>query len=304
MSAPFRLEHEMTARRLARAVTLPPPAPGFAGAGHTAVHAITPEDFAQSDPFILLADDRLDRPSGGPVGGPHPHAGFEIVTFLVEGELRERDEGTLRAGDVVWTTTGSGVVHGEDIEAIGRTRVLQLWVTSPSATRWVEPRAVRLAREDAAVRRAAGVEARVYSGVSGTVDGGSYLNLPLTFVDVRLQPGAVFEQKLPASYNGFVYVLEGQLTDDGPSHHDVSAGQLAWLEHGDAHSPAVLRLTAGADGARAVLYAGERQNVPIVTKGPFVGETREDLFRVSRDWALGRMPRLSELGQKAAGAGA
>ena len=44
-----------------------------------------------------------------------------------------------------------------------------------------------------------------------------------------------------------------------------------------------------------VLSAGERQNVPIVTHGPFVGETCADLVRVSQAYAQGRMPRISEL---------
>jgi redox-sensitive bicupin YhaK (pirin superfamily) len=47
-----------------------------------------------------------------------------------------------------------------------------------------------------------------------------------------------------------------------------------------------------------MLYAGERQNVPIVTHGPFVGETRADLVRVSQAYAQGRMPRVSGLRQR------
>jgi hypothetical protein len=42
-------------------------------------------------------------------------------------------------------------------------------------------------------------------------------------------------------------------------------------------------------------YAGERQKVPIVAHGPSVGETRADLVRVSRAYAEGRMPRVSDL---------
>src|SRR5947208_11576017 len=44
----------------------------------------------------------------------HPHAGFETVTFVVEGALRDRDEGTLGTGDVVWMTAGSGVIRSEE----------------------------------------------------------------------------------------------------------------------------------------------------------------------------------------------
>jgi redox-sensitive bicupin YhaK (pirin superfamily) len=85
-----------TTRELAAAVTLPPPVPGFIGEGHTAVHAIDPRAFARQDPFIILADDRMDLPPGRPAGGAHPHAGFEIVTFVVEGELRDRDGTRIR----------------------------------------------------------------------------------------------------------------------------------------------------------------------------------------------------------------
>ncbi len=85
-------------RRIGRVVTLPPPAPGFAGEGHTAVAVIEPNDFARSDPFILLMDDRVDLAPGKSAGGAHPHGGFETVTFVVEGKLRDRDEGNLEAG--------------------------------------------------------------------------------------------------------------------------------------------------------------------------------------------------------------
>jgi redox-sensitive bicupin YhaK (pirin superfamily) len=98
-------------RGLAHVVTLPPPVPGFIGEGHTAVHVIDPREFARNDPFIVLADDRIDLPPGQRAGGPHPHAGFEIVTFAVEGEARDRDEGLLQTGDVLWMTAGSGVVY-------------------------------------------------------------------------------------------------------------------------------------------------------------------------------------------------
>jgi len=54
-------------------------------------------------------------------------------------------------------------------------------------------------------------------------------------------------------------------------------------------------IQAGPFGGRSVLYAGERQRVPIVMHGPFVGETRADLMRVSREYMEGRLPKVSEL---------
>jgi redox-sensitive bicupin YhaK (pirin superfamily) len=283
----------VAARGLARVVTLPPPGPGFIGEGHRAIHVIDAQEFARNDPFIMLADDRVDLPPGRRAGGPHPHAGFEIVTFAVEGEARDRDEGLLRAGDVLWMTAGSGVVHNEDVEPLGKLRILQLWVTLPSASRWVAPRFEHVPREHAPVRQEPGIEARVYSGASGSIYAPSHTYLPMTMVDVRLGPNAVFEQALPSSYNGFLYPLDGELLADGSAPHRLSVGQIGWLESGV--SSTTVRLTAGEGGSRVILYAGERQSVPIVTQGPFVGETRADLVRVSQAYVQGRMPRVSEL---------
>jgi len=151
-------------RGLADVITLPAPGPGFIGEGHTAVHVMEGREFARTDPFIMLADDRVDLPPGTRAGGPHPHAGFEIVTLAVEGEARDRDEGLLRAGDVLWMTAGSGVVHNEDVEPLGKLRILQLWTTLPSGSRWAPPRFAQMPLEQVPVRREPGIEARVYSG--------------------------------------------------------------------------------------------------------------------------------------------
>jgi redox-sensitive bicupin YhaK (pirin superfamily) len=277
-------------------VTLPPPSQGFIGEGHTAVHVMQDREFVQTDPFIMLADDRVDLPSGRRAGGAHPHAGFEIVTFAVEGAARDRDEGLLRAGDVLWMTAGSGVVHNEDVEPLGKLRILQLWVTLPSASRWAAPRFEHMALESVPVRRETGIEARVYSGRSGVVEAASHTYLPLTLIDVRLGPNTVFDQALPASYNGFLYPLEHDLVVGGAPPRRLGVGQIGWLESGGPST--TVRLTAGTNGARVMLYAGERQNVPIVTHGPFVGETHADLVRVSRAYMEGRMPRVSELSRR------
>jgi hypothetical protein len=61
-----------------------------------------------------------------------------------------------------------------------------------------------------------------------------------------------------------------------------------------------VRITAGDNGARLLLYAGERQGIPIVMHGPFIGESRDDIRRLSKLYTEGRMPRISELGRTAA----
>ena len=286
----------MSERSIGRVVTTAPPSPGFIGEGHTAVTVVDPNDFARNDPFIALMDDRIDLEPGRKAGGPHPHAGFETVTFVVEGELRDRDEGTLGTGDVLWMTAGSGVIHNEDVEPLGKSRILQLWLTLPQSARWAAPRFEHIARDAPPVRRDPGVEARVYSGSSGSAHATTHNYVPVTLVDVRLQPGARFEQELLDSYNGLLYVLHGDVSV-GSQGTRLTAGQVGWLTEPepDVRSVRSLGMTAGEAGARLVVYAGERQGVPIVLHGPFVGESRADLMHISKRYLEGAMPRISEL---------
>ncbi len=193
-------------------------------------------------------------------------------------------------------TAGSGVIHNEDSEPLGPTRILQLWLTLPQSARWSEPRFELIRRDAVPVVRKAGVEARVYSGTSGSLRAATHNHVPVTLIDVRLEPGAEFEQDLPNSYNGFLLVLDGSVFV-GKDGQRVGEGQVAWLDEavGELADDSGLRFIAGDAGARVMLYAGERQNVPIVMHGPFVGESRKDLMRLSQLYLDGKMPRMSEL---------
>jgi len=286
----------MAERGIGRVVTTAAPSPGFIGEGHTAVAVLDAKDFARNDPFIVLMDDRVDLEPGREAGGAHPHGGFETVTFVVEGELSDRDEGMLRTGDVLWMTAGSGVIHNEHVVPLGKVRILQLWLTLTRSARWSAPRFEHITRDSVPVRREPGVEARVYSGSSGSARATTHNYVPVTLVDIRLEAGARFEQELPDSYNGFLYVLEGAVSV-GADRTRLVTGQVGWLAETEsaASGASPVHIEAGDDGARLVLYAGERQGVPIVQHGPFVGESRADIVRLSELYMTGKMPRISEL---------
>jgi len=283
-------------RGIGRVVTTAAPVPGFIGDGHTAVTVVDGKEFERNDPFIALMDDRIDLEPGREAGGAHPHGGFETVTFVVEGKLRDRDEGMLETGDVLWMTAGSGVIHNEKVVPLGKSRILQLWLTLPQSARWTAPRFEHIARNAAPVRHEPGVEARVYSGSSGSIEATTHNYVPVTLIDLRLHPHARFEQQLPDSYNGFLYVLGGDVFV-GRSGTRLAAGQVGWLAESEPSTSNVapVHITAGREGARVVFYAGQRQGVPIVQHGPFVGESRADIVRLSRLYTEGKMPRISQL---------
>jgi redox-sensitive bicupin YhaK (pirin superfamily) len=151
----------MPQRRIARTVIPSPLAPGFIGPGHLATQLVAEEDFAVNDPFILLMDDHLDI-GDRPIGGPHPHAGFETVTLLLEGAIYDPDEGgVITAGEVQWMTAGRGIIHSENMATKGKVRLLQLWLTLPKSQRWTRPGFQDVHADAIPVRREKGVEVRL-----------------------------------------------------------------------------------------------------------------------------------------------
>jgi hypothetical protein len=281
----------MTARTIQRVETTPPVEPGFLGRGHTAVQVLDSTDLPASDPFVLLMDDRLDLGARKAIGGAHPHAGLETVTLILEGSLYDRDEGELAAGDVVWMTAGRGIIHNEHVEAGGRVRILQLWIRLPARDRTLAPRFEVVRAATTPTRHEPGVMARVYSGASGELRASTANRAPITLVDLDLQPGARFEQELPASYQGFAYVIAGDATIGGAH---VATGQVGWLGGGDGP----LAFVAGASGARVVLYTGEPQREPLVHYGPFVAGNLAEIHDFNRRFRNGEFTSMSAIAQE------
>jgi quercetin 2,3-dioxygenase len=108
----------------------------------------------QLSPFLFLNHHgpQAYRPGNrGLPFGPHPHRGFETVTFILEGELMHQDSGghesVIRAGGVQWMTAGRGLVHAELSpqsfkDRGGALEILQLWVNLPARLKMASPRYV------------------------------------------------------------------------------------------------------------------------------------------------------------------
>jgi redox-sensitive bicupin YhaK (pirin superfamily) len=287
----------MLQRRIDRTVTVPPLEPGFVGPGHLASQVIGSEDFVAADPFIALMDDHLNI-GDRPVGGPHPHAGFETVTLVLEGGIYDRDEGgAINAGEVQWMTAGRGIIHGENVAAKGKVRILQLWLTLPKSQRWTTPAFQDIRGDAIPVRQESGVTVRLYSGASGAHRSSTRNHVPITLAEITMDPHAVFEQDVPTSYNGFVYVINGAATA-GENAAPLAAGQVGWLDRPDGDDMSILRLAAGVDGARLVLYAGQPQGDRIISHGPFIGDSREDIVRLHNEYRAGRFERMSEIARR------
>lgn len=266
--------------------------PGFLGKGHTA-RAVLNGNFQQSDPFILLMDDMLDKQDGEPAGGPHPHAGFETVSLLLEGEMGDHRH-TLKDGDLQLMTAGSGIVHSETIDTKKKMRLMQLWISLPKKDRWTTPRVQDLSFESAPLLQEAGTKIRLYSGSFAGLTSPVQNYSPFILADIHLEAGRTLAKELPDAYNAFLYVLEGNL-EVGEENKLLEESQTGWLETPGGTANSELILKASEKGARVLLYAGLPTGDEIVSYGPFIGDTQEDIRRLYKDYRENKMEHISDV---------
>ena len=283
----------MSIKRKLVKVNTPEGHQGFLGPDHTARPVIS-GSFSDSDPFIMLMDDFLDKKDNEPVGGPHPHAGFETVSFLLEGEIGDNAH-KMKGGDFQIMTAGSGIVHTETIDKIAKMRLLQLWVSLPKKDRWATPRVQDLPLEHVPALSENGVWLKLYSGkLSGLISPVKNY-VPMIIADITIEAGASTIQKIPANYNTLLYVIEGSVKV-GEEEKLLHKDQVGWLNLLDDDAESELKLTA-SEGVRFVLYAGKPLGENIVAHGPFIADNSEDIKRLYQDYRQGKMKHISTIAE-------
>ncbi|GAB3041634.1 pirin family protein [Spirosoma pulveris] len=261
---------------------------GFLGAGHVARTVVT-GGFEKTDPFIFLMDDWLDKKDDEPAGGPHPHAGFETVSLLVDGEIKERLE-SMKKGDFQLMTAGSGTVHTETIDGPTQGRLFQLWLNLPRKDRWVTPRIQLLPAEQVPVLDKESVTMRLYSGTLAGIHSPIRNYTPLIVAEFTMQAGVDNSVEFPAHFNAFLYVISGSVQIAGK---DINQDQVAWLDMFDTQEASNLTLLAGQNGVRFVLYAAEPTHESIVSYGPFIADTQTEIADLYKQYRNGRMTHIA-----------
>ena len=224
------------------------------GAGARVKRAFPSYELRTLDPFVLLDEFFVVPPAGFP---EHPHGGFEIVTYMLEGAFRHWDnlgnDRTIPVGGVQRITAGRGIRHSELPGTDGMNHGLQLWVNLPKRLKSIDPGYQEVLAEEMPQLRGEAWAARVIVGESSP----TRLHTLVLYLDVRLEPGARFRRRLPEGWTVLVYVLEGEL-----SQPEARPGILLTLER---------EVELGSvTAARFALIAGEPWREPIRLAGSFV----------------------------------
>ena len=261
------------------------------GAGVKLKRSIGQNQLTRIDPFLMLDAFSSSNPDDYIAGfPPHPHRGFETVTYMLDGHMVHRDhmgnEGDLRAGGVQWMTAGKGVIHEERPKMTdGLMRGFQLWINlpakekmKPAAYQNIEPEQVPIVRLEngATVKVIAGSLALNGTVYCGPIDSGS---TETVYLDIEIKQGSCLTLPLPKRHSGFIYLFEGNAEIANQEVPNNGAAVLSDGEQVTIHSPNTQ--------SRMLLIAGKSIGEPVAQYGPFVMNTMAEVEQAIHDYQNG-----------------
>tara|TARA_B100000470_G_scaffold128859_1_gene99716 strand:+ start:540 stop:1370 length:831 start_codon:yes stop_codon:yes gene_type:complete len=254
------------------------------GAGVNLTRIIGSMELNMLDPFLLLDEFGSDNPKDYIAGfPPHPHRGFETITYMLNGKFRHKDsagnEGYLTDGSVQWMTAGRGVIHSEMPEQTeGLVRGFQLWLNLPKEKKMIEPAYNDISAERIPKVDFEGGRARIISGKFLGISGPGKPHTGMLYYDIVLDLSTHFTMPIDNGWNAFIYIYEGSVQLD----REVNKGHLIVLDQ-----EGELDLTAGQKGAKFIVVAGEPLNEPVARGGPFVMNSKGEVLKAFEDYQNG-----------------
>jgi quercetin 2,3-dioxygenase len=248
------------------------------------------------DPFVLLhhAPARIAEGTHGLAA--HPHRGFAPVSFIYKGGVRHRDskgnDSTITAGGTQWMHAGRGILHEENPLA-GENELIQLWINTPARHKLDEPTYHPLSREGTP-HVTSDDRLITVNVIAGTVLGttGPIPTLsPVNAATIDAKRNGRITIAIPPSHNAFLYVLDGAFS--AGAHEPIAGFRLAaFAREGDSITIEALEDT------RALLMSGEPIGEPIVSYGPFVMNTEDEIRQAYREYRAGLFGEVPPLHQE------
>jgi len=245
------------------------------------------------EPFLFLNHHGYQvyppHNSGFPFG-PHPHKGFETVTFILKGEILHRDssghDSVIKSGGIQWMTAGKGVVHSElsskeFMEKGGEAEFLQLWINLPSRLKQSEPKYTGLQKEEIPEVKTDDGKVIIHL-ISGTINShkGALKTLTdVSMVTIDFKAGGIFSEKVNPSERIFLYVINGTINVNGRNAQKHNLVEF----NADGES---IHIKAETD-AQIIFGFAKPNNEPVVARGPFVMNTIEEIQEAYQEYTSG-----------------
>ena len=261
------------------------------GAGVSLTRIIGQPDLPRLDPFLMLDFFGSDNP-GEYIAGfpPHPHRGFQTVTYMLAGKMRHKDsvgnEGVIDAGGIQWMNAGRGIIHEEMPEQEeGLLQGFQLWVNLPAVEKMSAPNYQDIQPDSVPTVHIQNADVKVLAGAIEGVQGPVKTTaVSPTFLDVALKSGPS-EIAMNSDESAFIYVYEGDVVvnkGDQGNETTLEQGELGVL------SQKGTQLCVSTDTeCKFIVVSGKPINEPVVQYGPFVMNSQQEIVQAFNDYQSG-----------------
>jgi redox-sensitive bicupin YhaK (pirin superfamily) len=246
----------------------------------------------QVDPFLLIhhmSPFEL-KPGSETRLPPHPHAGFEVVTYLLDGEFFHRDsrghDQTAKAGDVNWMTAGAGILHSEGpteklLKEGGKVQLLQLWINLPADKKQLDASFRHydaaafpvIEKEKSRIKLILGEYAGKQSPIS--------THTPMFLYHLTLKKGELLTVPVKETDSAAAYVMQGKIKVLG---REPVTGELV---HFNTDGNQVV--FAATEDSDILLFGGEPIKEKVVSYGPFVMNSFEEIQQAIASYETGKM---------------
>ena len=256
------------------------------GAGVNLTRIIGSPELNMLDPFLLLDEFGSDNPNDYIAGfPPHPHRGFETVTYMINGKFTHKDtagnEGNLSDGGVQWMTAGKGVIHCEmPKQTEGLMRGFQLWLNLPKKKKMIAPAYHDIQADQIPSVPLKNGEVKVISGQYHSTVGPGRPHTGVLYLDVHLNKKGNISIPIKNGWNGFIYVYEGKVS----ANIDVAKGTLAVVE-----TDGSFECESKTHDTKFILIAGDPIGEPVARGGPFVMNTKAEVMQAFEDYNSGKL---------------
>jgi redox-sensitive bicupin YhaK (pirin superfamily) len=239
------------------------------------------------DPWLMLDEFGSDKADDYLAGfPPHPHRGFETITYMLAGRMEHQDNrgnrGVVEAGGVQWMRAGKGIIHSEmPAQEAGLMRGFQFWLNLPRAHKMSEPDWADISADLIPVYQGLGYSVKViageYEGLTGVIQREDTKPLIL---DVVVEQTQTLGFTIEDDHHSYLYGYEGKL--------EVGQQVLNAPEMGILSLQGNYLSLVAHSGTRMLLVSGKPLNEPIVSGGPFVMNSEAEIKQAFSDYRSGR----------------
>lgn len=266
--------------------------------GHFQVRRALPSTHSASvGPFVFL--DHFGPAPAKPGTLPaHPHAGIEVMTYLLEGSNAHIDSmghhGVVRAGGVQWMSAGSGVLHAETVIAEPGDVVhgLQLWTRLPLDQEDLTPKYKAFDSSSIPAWEQDGVTTRLLAGSFEGRNGPIPIATESLLLHVEMNPESEKSLGLPDPNHQYaIYVIwsegESLLVNGQPS-------TIGWLTPSTPGAEFVYLVNLSQSvKANVLVLGGQSVTESLQFGGPFVYDSQDKIQAAWRRFKHGEMGTLN-----------